>query len=91
MNNREEQIDLLVRALYEIRLLLSHKMGEKNSDDECVTIAANLAYALHNQALAITRGDVFNYEDALDSIKNFDKVSGTEFADSFIKRLKDPI
>lgn len=43
-------------ALYQIRILLSDYLGSQNEGDIVVRQAAHLAYALHNEALAVVEG-----------------------------------
>ena len=58
MNTQEKQIKILAQSIYEIRLLLSHKLEEKSSEG----FAASLAYALHNDALAILENRPEDFE-----------------------------
>jgi hypothetical protein len=51
---------LLARALYEIRLLLAPYLGSDCEADLPVREAAHLAYALHNEALAVVEGSGFD-------------------------------
>lgn len=49
--NSDDQAKLLAAALYEIRILLSGRVGAVDGTPE--TEAAAIAYALHNEALAV--------------------------------------
>ena len=68
MTTKDEQIKILALAIYEIRLLLSHKLNQKSSEG----LAASLSYALHNDALAIieNRPNDFDIDKTLKSLKN---------------------
>ena len=56
-------VELLAAALYEIRLLLGAHRPSR--DKSCEAEAASLAYALHNDALAVLRGQSFDLDAAL--------------------------
>jgi len=47
-------------ALYQIRVLLSGYLGSQSEGDMSVRQAAHLAYALHNEALALVEGGSFD-------------------------------
>ena len=47
----------MAAAVFEIRLLLSNYLGSSCDADPSIRLAAHLAYALHNEALAIFEGD----------------------------------
>jgi len=68
MNIKEKQIKILAQAIYEIRVLLAHKLEEKTSEG----FAASLAYALHNDAEAILedRHEDFKIENTLKRLDN---------------------
>ena len=59
MPNHQSQAKILAQAIYEIRLLLSGYLGSQNKGDTSVREAAHLAYALHNEALAVIEGKDF--------------------------------
>jgi hypothetical protein len=69
--NTTEQ-NILAHALYEIRILLSPYLGANNKDPIEVRVAAHLAYALHNEALAVAEGQHFDVEAALAKVKAID-------------------
>ena len=52
----EEQTRLLAAALCEIRVLLAGYLGSQCDSEVSIRQAAHLAYALHNEALAIIEG-----------------------------------
>jgi len=76
MNTEEKQIKILAQAIYEIRQLLSHKLNEKSSE----SLAASLAYALHNDAEAILedRPEDFKIENTLKRLDNLAHRYGEE-------------
>jgi len=65
---------LLANALYEIRVLLSPYIGSEVDAPMEVRMAAHLAYALHNEALAITEGSSFDIDAALRKVSAIDKI-----------------
>ncbi len=69
-----EQERILAKALFEIRVLLSGYLGSENDGDPDVRMAAHLAYALHNQALAVLSGDSFDAAQAYSRIVAADSV-----------------
>ena len=74
---------LLAHALYEIRVLLAGYLGSTNEGDPVVRRAAHLAYALHNEALAVTEGRGFAIEDALQKLSAVDAMFGERYAERF--------
>jgi len=74
MNIDSAEARLLANALYEIRVLLSPYIGSKVDAPMEVRLAAHLAYALHNEALAITEGSSFDMGDALRKVSAIDNV-----------------
>ncbi|KQV51038.1 hypothetical protein ASD58_06440 [Duganella sp. Root1480D1] len=69
-----DQTKLLAKALYEIRLLLSGYLGSSVDADMSVRIAAHIAYALHNEALAVCDGDTFDLAGATKKIEAIDRL-----------------
>lgn len=69
---------LLALALYEIRLLLSHRLGDLESDDPAGAVAAHLAYALHNRALETLDGHDFDIQQAIASVEHIDTLFGSQ-------------
>lgn len=67
-----DQSKLLAKALYEIRLLLSGYLGSSVDADISVRVAAHIAYALHNEALAVCDGKTFDLADAVRKIEAID-------------------
>jgi len=70
----DRQIKLLAKALYEIRLLLGNYLGTSNEAPMPVRVAAHLAYALHNDALAVIDGKEFNIDEAISRIEAVDRI-----------------
>ena len=82
MNESDKQLRLMSAAIYEIRGLLSGFLGSGNEGESCVRLAAHLAYALHNEALAVLEGEgEFELETALARIKRAEEIVGCHFAD----------
>lgn len=77
-----EQVQLLAFALFQIRVLLAGHVsftGDRERmipADEGTRVAANLAYALHNPALAIMAGESFDIDRALTEIERIDRLFG---------------
>lgn len=69
---------LIANALYEIRLLLSSYLGSEKGASTEVRFAAHLAYALHNEALAIATGTGFDVNAALKKVAAIDCILGTD-------------
>ena len=74
MNIDSAEARLLANALYEIRVLLSPYIGSKVDAPMEVRLAAHLAYALHNEALAITEGSGFDVRAALRKVSAIDNI-----------------
>ena len=74
MTENKLENQLLAQALYQIRILLSGYLGRQTEGPLEVRIAAHLAYALHNEALAITEGNGFDVQAALAKITAIDKI-----------------
>jgi hypothetical protein len=76
------QEKLLAHALFEIRAQLSRRIGNPQTDPD-VRAAAELAYALHNFALASMKGEAFEPQEFLDAVEHVDKKCGENFAIRF--------
>ena len=85
MDTKEAQVKILAQAVYELRLLLSDHLGSTSKDTVCEAVSAHLAYALHNEALAVieNRPDDFDIEKALESIRKVDERYGEQFCERF--------
>jgi hypothetical protein len=77
-------------ALYQIRVLLSGYLGSRNEGDTSVRQAAHLAYALHNEALAIVDGGSFDAEAVARRLTALDSMLGSQFVELFNKVLNPP-
>jgi hypothetical protein len=75
-------------ALYQIRVLLSSYLGSQNDGEMRVRQAAHLAYALHNEALAILEGGSFDSEIVARRLAAVDGMLGSQFTDLFKQVLK---
>ncbi|WP_313913734.1 hypothetical protein [Tahibacter sp.] len=83
-DDRDDQVRLLAFALFQIRVLLAGHVsftGDRERmipADEGTRVAANLAYALHNPALAIMAGESFDLDLALKQIERVDRLLGAD-------------
>jgi hypothetical protein len=89
MPNNQSQAKILAQAIYEIRLLLSGYLGSQNKGDAAVREAAHLAYALHNEALAVIEGKDFDSDQAVSKIGAVDKMFNENFSPRFQAHLTD--
>ena len=78
MTDEALQSKLLAFAVYEIRLLLAGHLGSGYEGNREVNIAAHLAYALHNEALAVLEGKSFDAAEALSKIQAVDRICETD-------------
>ena len=71
---------VLALALLEIRQLLASELGVRIPSETATHIrhAAHLAYAVHNEALAVLAGDSFNATDALERLSQADSLFGAD-------------
>ena len=72
------EVRLLAACLYEIRLVLGSHVGASHLTPE--TEAAAIAYAVHNDALAILEGREFDIEAARQRLKFWDDRLGSGHA-----------
>ncbi len=78
-----EHARLMAAAVYEIRLLLSEHLGSECDSDPCLRLAAHLAYALHNDALAVMEHDEeFDLDAARRRIRAAETLVGDSYADN---------
>jgi hypothetical protein len=80
---------VLAQAVYEIRLLLGGYLDAGGEVDPAVRQAAHLAYALHNEALAVLSGDTFDIPAAMSRLDAVDKMLGSQFRDVFVEVLAE--
>ena len=71
-NKKDIKIKILAQAIYEIRLLIGQGGKFKDTSSE---VAGNIAYLLHNDALAILedREEDFNVDDFLEKLEYLDE------------------
>lgn len=74
-----DQGKIMAFAVFELRLLLAGHLGNAGHGEPAVRAAAHLAYALHNQALAVLEGKSFDTAEALAAIAKVDQVVGENF------------
>ena len=79
-----DQSKLLAKALYEIRLLLSGYIGSSVDADMSVRVAAHIAHALHNEALAVCEGKTFDLASAALKIKAVDGLLGQRVSERLL-------
>lgn len=87
MSEHGEEAKVLALAVFEIRVLLADYLGSENKGDLPVRQAAHLAYALHNQALAVLEGKHFNVAEAISGFGFAERVLGAGFAERFKNTL----
>lgn len=79
MPTQNSQAKILAQGLYQIRLLLSGYIGTEAEGDISVKIAAHLAYALNNEALALLDGQEFDEQFALKKIAAVDTMFNEDY------------
>jgi len=91
MDSKDAQLKVMAQAVYELRGLLSGYLGNRNPETLCESVSAHLAYALHNEALAINedRPEDFNLDDAINKIKCVDEMYGEQFGERFQNLISD--
>ncbi len=81
----ETEARVLAQAIFDIRVLLSAYLGSQASGDPAVREAAHLAYALHNEALAVLEGRHFDPAEAIARVGAVDAMLGSKLAPNFQK------
>ena len=89
MSHNASQEKILAQGIYEIRLLLSAYLGSQNQGDPLVRRAAHLAYALHNEALAVIEGGTFDSAAAVDKVSAVDAMFQESFASRFTPHVSN--
>lgn len=91
MDSKDAQLKVMAQAVYELRGLLSGYLGNRNPETLYESVSAHLAYALHNEALAIIedRPEDFNLDDAINKIKRVDEMYGEQFGERFQNLISD--
>ncbi len=87
MAEHSEEAKVLAQAVFEIRVLLADYLASGNTGYLPVRQAAHLAYALHNEALAVLEGRDFNVAEAISGLGFADRVLGAGFAERFKRAL----
>ncbi|MBK6907003.1 MAG: hypothetical protein IPH08_07905 [Rhodocyclaceae bacterium] len=85
MTATTDQAKILAFAVFELRLLLAGHLGSNAVGEPSVRAAAHLAYALHNQALAVLEGRQFNPTEAIEAIAKVDQM----FGENFVQQLSE--
>ena len=85
MTSPTDQAKILAFAVFELRLLLAGHLGSNAVGEPSVRAAAHLAYALHNQALAVLEGRQFNPTEAIEAIARVDQM----FGENFVQQLSE--
>jgi hypothetical protein len=85
MTATTDQAKILAFAVFELRLLLAGHLGTNAVGEPSVRAAAHLAYALHNQALAVLEGRQFNPTEAIEAIARVDQM----FGENFVQQLSE--
>jgi hypothetical protein len=85
MSDNDAQHKILAQAVYQIRILLGTGNTEK---DPSVRAAARIAYALHNEALAILEGRTFDVDKAIKKLATRDGKFDPAIAAEIKKSLK---
>jgi len=80
-----DQAKILAFAVFELRLLLAGHLGSNAVGEPSVRAAAHLAYALHNQALAVLEGRQFNPTEAIEAVARVDQM----FGENFVQQLSE--
>ncbi len=75
-------------ALYEIRLLLAPYVGSENEGVGEVRAAAHLAYALHNEAEAMSEGKEFDVDKALRKIEAIENIVQGDWLSGFVAQYR---
>nr|CAS02563.1 putative integron gene cassette protein [uncultured bacterium] len=75
----------LAMAVFELRVLLSSHL-DPNENSQAAT-AAQVAYCLHNQALAALSGQSFDVAQALDSLNRLEPQLGHAYLQQFRKAV----
>jgi hypothetical protein len=85
----ETHVKMVALALFQIRVLLSGYLGRDSDGDLCVRQAAHLAYALHNEALALVEGGTFDAQAVASRLASVDEMLGADFFQLFTRVLPE--
>jgi hypothetical protein len=89
MDSKDVQLKIMAQAVYELRGLLGNYLGNKDPEVQSESVSAHLAYALHNEALAIIedRPEDFDVDIAIKNVKRVDEIYGEQFGERFQKLI----
>lgn len=87
MSENMSEEKLLAHALFHIRILLAAFLGSESQEPLQVRFAAHLAYALHNEALAVIEDKHFDVQNALRHIEKIDQILGIEDGKRFTNSI----
>ena len=89
----EQKVDLekrlLAAAVFQLRVMLSPHIDVR--DKSPAGAAAQLAYALHNQALAVLDGKSFDVGAAIDALARLEPTLGKDFQEFFRKVVHNEV
>jgi hypothetical protein len=85
MAHQPSPIQILAFAVFELRVLLAGQLAPDAQTEPAVRAAAHLAYALHNQALAVLEGTSFDAAQAVEAIARVDQ----QFGENFVQQLEE--
>ena len=88
MSKENDKATLTALAIYEIRVLLAGHLGTGLAQNAPVRAAAHLAYALHNQALAIIADEDFSVSSAIARIEHVESMLGSKYGTNFRSKLE---
>lgn len=91
MSSNLDETKILAFAVYELRLLLAGHLGSNPTSDPALRVAAHLAYALHNQALAVLEGRTFSTAEAEAAIASVDRLCGESFSQRLSAVAEGPV
>lgn len=86
MIDNDKPLKLFAMAVFELRVLLSHKIGEL-TEPLNESLAANLVYSLHDEALEILEGREIDVERALSKLRKLDERYKDNLQERFIKGM----
>ncbi len=94
MTEQSAEVKLLAYALYQIKILLGAHLGSQSTSPTELRVVAHLAYALHNEALAILENRSFDLKAALAKLDAIDGIVGTKdgsfFHQQFVAEVASP-